>query len=292
MQEIAGIFRMDACSQKGVPFSRPRARRRSREIMTTDAAATASGRKVFFLYPHSVLNEDLLIEILSHQYEIYGIRSHDAALKIAAAWPGSIFFLNIDAALKELQWEAWIRRLLADRSTSSTRLGILTYNPSQELAQKYLMDLMLPCGFIQLKLGVSEAKTIILKTLHANEARGRRGYVRAQCTERSKATFNVTVDGVMLTGSVLDISAAGMTFSFDTAFDLKPQAALRDVQLRMKGALCRLSGTFMGAVRGKAGSNLLMFHAPTNDITAKIHRFIFQTLQESMDDFVRSHADH
>ncbi len=258
--------------------------------MTTDEQAIASGRKVFFLYPHSVLNEDLLIEILSNEFEIYSLRDHEVAVKVAEAWQGSIFFLNIDDTLKAHQWEAWIRRLLGDPRTSSARLGILTYNPSPDLAQKYLMDLMLPCGFIQLKLGLSEAKRIILKTLEANEARGRRRYVRAQCTERSSATFNVNIDGTFVTGSVLDISIAGMTFRFDTGFDLKPQTVLLDVQLRMKGALCRVSGTFVGAVRGQTGNNLLMFHTLSDDITTKIHRFIFMTLQEAMSEFVRSHA--
>ncbi len=258
--------------------------------MTAEELTTACGRKVFFLYPHSVLNEELLIEILSHEFEIYSLRDHDAAVKVAAAWQGSIFFLNIDEALKEHQWEAWVRGVLRSPGTASTRLGILTYNPSPALAQKYLMDLMLPCGFIQLKLGLAEAKGIILKTLEANEARGRRRFVRAQCTERSKATFNVSTEEGMVTGSVLDISVAGMTFRFDSAFELSLQTPLRDVQLRLKGSLCRLSGTFMGSVRGQAGCNLMMFHALSDENAARIHRFIFQALQEEMGEFVRGHA--
>ena len=142
--------------------------------MTTDEIIAARGRKVFFLYPHSVLNEELLVEILENEYEIYCIRDHEAAARVAAAWPGSIVFVNIDEGLRELQWEAWIRHLIDAPETASTRLGIMTYNPNPELAHKYLMELMIPCGFIQLKLGLAEGKRIILKTLEANEARGRR----------------------------------------------------------------------------------------------------------------------
>ena len=132
-------------------------------------------------------------------------------MKVAAANPGSIVFVNIDDTLNELQWEAWIHRLITDPATSSTKVGILTYNPDAELAKKYLMDMMLPCGFIQLKQGLAEGKRIILKTLEANEARGRRRYVRAQCTDPKKASFNVTVKGKFVTGAILDISVAGMT---------------------------------------------------------------------------------
>ncbi len=80
--------------------------------------ATSRGRKVFFLYPHSVLNEDLLVEILSNEYEVYSLRDHEAAEKIAERHPGSIFFVNIDEALRESQWEAWIRRLVSQPSTA------------------------------------------------------------------------------------------------------------------------------------------------------------------------------
>jgi hypothetical protein len=257
------------------------------EVLQGPQAAPPHGRKVLFLYPHSVLNEDLLIEILSHEYEIYGIRDHKTAVKIAGAFPGSIFFVNIDEALKEYQWETWIRRLISEPSTSSTRVGILTYNPDPELARKYLMDVGIQCGFIQMKLGLAQGKAIILKTLLANEARGRR-FVRARCNDPKKASFNMAVRGAHVTGAILDISIAGMTFRFDAAVRLEPQDVLDDVQLRMRGKLCRVSGSYAGALRGGTDRALLMFSAPLPaEAKAEIHRFIFLSLQEEMGDFLR-----
>ncbi len=255
--------------------------------MTVDAALLR-GRKIFFLYPHSVLNENLLVEILSHEYEIYSLRSHEVAVKVMEAFTGSILFVNIDEALREQQWEIWIRRLMAQPGTAATRVGIMTYNPNSELARKYLMDVGIPCGFIQLKLGVAEGKAIILKALVANEAKGRRRFVRARCGESQKASFNLNVRGAHVTGAILDISVAGMSFRFDSAVRLKPDELLDDVQLRLTGTVCRISGTYAGAVHGDTERNLLMFRAPLPDDTqAKIHRFIFNSLQEEMSDFVR-----
>jgi hypothetical protein len=257
--------------------------------MTTDEIIAARGRKVLFLYPHSVLNEELLVEILENEYEIYCIRDHEAAARVAAAWSGSIIFVNIDEALKELQWELWIRHLMETPETSSTRLGIMTYNPNPDLARKYLMELMIPCGFIQLKLGMAEAKRIILKTLEANEARGRRRYVRARCLDKQKATFNVSIRETFHTGSILDISVAGMAFKFDVPVAINPNMQLTDVQLRMKGTLCRVSGRFVGAVREHPDRSLFMFDAPLpEEPRIKIHRFIFNALQDELADFVKT----
>jgi len=256
--------------------------------MDTNADPALKGRKVFFLYPHSVLSEDLLVEILAAEYEIHCLRDHVVAVKVVAAYPGSILFVNIDEAMKERLWEDWIRRLTRDPSTSSTRVGIVTYNPDQELARKYLMDMMLPCGFIQLKLGLAEGKAIILKTLFANEAKGRRRYVRARCPDPRKASFNMTIRDTHVTGDVLDISVVGMCFRCDTAVRLVQDERLEDVQLRLRGTLCRVSGTFVGAQGGSAGRNVLMFRSPQpDDVRAKIHRFIYLSLQEEMGEIVR-----
>jgi hypothetical protein len=251
--------------------------------------ATSKGRKVFFLYPHSVLNEDLLVEILSQEFEVYSLRDHEAAARIAEVYAGSIFFVNLDEALRESQWEAWIRRLVTQPATASARVGIMTYNQDPALAKKYLMDVGIPCGFIQLKLGTAEGKAIILRTLAANEAKGRRHFVRARCNDPRKASFNVTVRGAHLTGSVVDISITGMSFRFDQTINLRPREAFEDVQLRLRGTLCRLDGTLAGSVRGDSDRQLLLFRTPLPDeVRAKIHRFIFLSLQEEMSDFVRT----
>jgi hypothetical protein len=251
--------------------------------------ALLCGRKVFFLYPHSVLNEDLLVQILSNEYEIYSLHDHHVAERIARAFPGSIFFLNIDEALKERQWALWIRGLLTDPATVSTRIGILTYNPDPELARKYLMEIGIPCGFIQMKLGLAEGKSIILKMLAANEAKGRRRYVRARCSDGKKASFNLTVRGAHVTGDIVDISVAGMSVRFDATVRFKDKEVLDDVQLRMRGTLCRVAGTYAGILGERSDRSLLLFNAPlAEDAQAKIHRFIFLSLQEEMSDYIRT----
>ncbi|HTP58034.1 MAG TPA: PilZ domain-containing protein, partial [Spirochaetia bacterium] len=170
-------------------------------------------------------------------------------------------------------------------------VGILTYNADPALARKYLMDMMLPCGFIQLKLGLAEGKKIILKTLEANEARGRRGFVRARCPDPKIASLNVRVGKKAHAGPILDISAAGMSFGLDTATDIKAETVLQDIQLRLKGTLCRVKGIYKGIAKGTRGTHLAMFAQPLEaETTLKIHRFIFQALQDEMDSFVRSHA--
>ncbi len=244
----------------------------------------AWGRKVFFLYPHSVFTDELFLEILTQEYEVYVLKSHEAAWKITESFPGSILFINIDDVLSEKDWLDWVAKLTKDPVRGQTRVGILTYNQNQELARRYLMDMSVSCGFIQLKQGLVESTRIILKTLEANEARGRRRYVRARCIDPQKATFNIRHMGKIHAGVILDISAAGMSYRLDKPFPIKEKAALDDIQLKLKGVLCRVSGIHAGITQDGAARNLLMFKQPVpGDTREKIHRFIYHSLREEME---------
>ncbi len=251
--------------------------------MTSEELKTAWGRKVFFLYPHSVFSEELFLEILDNEYEVYVLKSHESAWRAAEKHPGSILFINIDGQPPDKDWETWVRKLMADPKRAETRVGILTYNMDQDLAKKYLMEIGVPCGFIQLKQGLVESKRIILKTLEANEAKGRRKYVRAKCMDPKKATLNVKYEGKIHNGIIHDISAAGMAFRFEKPVSLKSKAHLDDIQLKLKGVLCRVSGIFAGEIRDSTPRNLLLFDQPMPaDTKEKIHRFIFHSLQDEM----------
>lgn len=251
--------------------------------MASEDVKAVWGRRVFFLNPHSVFTEHLFLEILEQEYEVYVFKSHETAWRAAAAYPGSILFVNIDAVLQGGQWEAWVRRLHEDEKTSATMVGILTYNTDPELAKKYLMEIGAPCGFILLKLGLIESKRIILKTLEANEAKGRRKFVRTRCPESAKAFFNIKYGVKLYSGRIHDISAAGMTYNFEKSLLLRSNEHLSDILLKLKGVLCRVAGTFVAEVKEGTPRNLLMFDQPLIAGTReRIHKFIFHTLQENM----------
>ena len=90
-----------------------------------------------------------------------------------------------------------------------------------------VITLNVTCGFIQLKLGKEDSKKIILKTLEVNECKGKRKYIRATSNNILKSTFNVQIGSELKTGTILDISSAGMSFIFDEPTTLSKNALLR-----------------------------------------------------------------
>jgi hypothetical protein len=241
------------------------------------------GKKIFILYPQSVIQDELLDILIMAGFESYILHDHKRALKLLAKFPDSIIFINIDEKLPEKEWEEYVRGIMEDPRTKDCKLGILSYNTDKALMQKYLMDISVPCGYIQLKLGIKESTKIMLGALEANEARGKRRYIRVPCTEDSNASVNIKGPSGLYFGTILDISAAGIAARFENLEDLPPNTLIRDMQLKLRGGLVLTDAVLMG----KRKDNVLIFLFDVTkmnpDHKLVIHRFIKYTLQHYID---------
>ncbi|MBI9098121.1 MAG: PilZ domain-containing protein [Spirochaetaceae bacterium] len=243
------------------------------------------GKKVFFVYPHSVIQNQLIQDLIDREYEVYFINDHSKVESICEYYTSPILFINIDEGLEEHEWEANIRILLEKESTNHARIGILTYNENAQLAKKYLMDLMVPCGFIKLKLGINESTKIIFKLLEANEVRGKRKYIRAKCSI-DDASFNVAYNGTLCNGHIIDISSVGMAVTFDKPLEIPKNTYLKDLQLKLRGILLRVSAVVIGfrQIEGDKTVYVLLFDQyVSNQMKSRLRLFINKSLQHEME---------
>ena len=245
------------------------------------------GKKIFFLYPHSVIQSDMLDILVKHEYEVYMINDHLKMLKLAEFFPDSILFINIDEKLSETKWESFISNML-DNNKLISRIGILTYNKNKDLAQKYLMDIMIPCGFIVLNISFEQSAATILKMLHANEAKGRRKFLRTSCQSSENIRFNLKLDNILYTGAIVNISIVGMAICFDTDIFINLKSYIKDIQLQLKGIICRVSGIVIANRDAEKGEYILMFHKADENTGEKIHSFIHNQHQLKMDDIIKT----
>jgi hypothetical protein len=244
----------------------------------------ALGKKVFFLYPPPVLTE--VIDYLARQeFEVYLARDHERLKRFIASFPDAILFVNLDDGLDEAGWLAYVKSLRAD--APAVGIGIVTLNENAELRELYLMGLQVQCGFVILKLGASKTAEILAKTLDANEARGRRKFVRALCSPGT-GQCAVTHEGATLRGDLTDLSSAGMAITLDGGTSFKVGTVLRDVTLTIKGQRLSVSGVVV-AKRREGGSigdvHVVMFDPGSLDEARrdKLKSIVFKVNQVSMD---------
>jgi hypothetical protein len=242
------------------------------------------GKKIFLLRPQSVIHQEMLDILIMAGYETYTLVDEKRARKLLVKFPGSIMFINIDEGLREKEWEAYIRDIMKDPATQDSRLGIMSYNQDKTLMQKYLMDLAIPCGYIQLKLGLQESTKIILAALEANEARGRRKFIRADCEDDINATMNYKNDMETIHGKILDISSAGIAARFDRAASPQVNSVIRSLQLRLRGGIIMSDMIYMGKRRDNVSIHILLFDPKmSQENKLVIHRYIKLCLQKYID---------
>ena len=248
---------------------------------------TFMSKKVFFLYPHSVIQKDLVHELVANEYAVYMVSDHKRFRSVVRDFNEPIVFVNIDENLTADEWKKYISELM-ESSDNTALIGILTYNDDVESAQTYLMDLMIQCGFIKLKLGLEQSKGIILKTLEANEAKGRRKYLRIECQGLSQTDLNVKIGERFHMGKIMDISSVGMAFVFKEPVELSARSLLTDIQLKLRGKIARVSGPVIGSRKdGSETIYVLLFDKTTTaDTKERIHSFIYTTLQEEINDIM------
>lgn len=243
------------------------------------------GKKVFFVYPHSVIQNQLIQDLIDREYEVYFINDHSKIESICEYYTSPIIFINIDEGLEEAQWEKLTRSIMSSDATGHAMIGVLTYNENKLLAQKYLMDIMVPCGFIKLKLGLYDSTEIIIKTLDANEVKGKRKYVRA-CCNRDEATLNISYRGSHVSGQIVDVSSVGMAVKFEKKMKLEKNTYLKDIQLKLRGILLRVSAVVIGhrLIEDDQVIYVLLFDQSVNkQIKSKLRSYINRSLQHEME---------
>ena len=247
------------------------------------ANPTAVSKKVFFLYPHGIIQTELLNYLIMAEYEVAIVNDFQKASMIVQRYKSSILFINIETKLSESEWEQFIRSLMANRANHDVRIGILTYTARPDLEKKYLNEIGIQCGFTILKQSIVDNSRLLLKILGSQEARGNRRFVRIACPD-GKSILNISHNGRLIHGKILDISVAGMACILDE--DIAVGQDLDDIQMQLWGTRMKTKAKVAGARADSNGKNIFVFMFDQNlagERREKIHGFIRRVNQNLID---------
>jgi len=243
------------------------------------------GRQVFFVRPPALIAQDVLPELLKAEYAASVVADHEQVRTLARLYPHGILYINLDEGYSEPEWEEFVRALQADPATADVRLGIVTAHANSETTHKYLLELDVPCGVIKVGLQPAEVTAAILKVLEANDARGRRQYLRVPCLP-GWASLNVMIDNRVLVGELVDISSVGLSCTFEKDPDFVARTLVKNIQLKLKGLLCQVSAVVMGTRPREGQPPLYVFlfdpHTP-DSVKDKIRTYQRKALQQMLE---------
>lgn len=229
-----------------------------------------TGRKTFFITPDTTLiPESFLEDYFALGYECYFIEndkntSLERKLEILISiFHDVIFFFNIDYLPEQMAWPIFIRNLIENYGNQAS-IGVVykkrqTKDEKAFLERKYLYELGLSCGCIQLEYQKKTNFEIIAKILYANQAQGRRKNIRALCTKA--CTFQFNWKNYDFNGTLQDISLSHFSFVYpDGKLNVQLYEKISNFHFNIRGFIFRSDAILiMQRPMGNTGDTLFVF---------------------------------
>jgi hypothetical protein len=243
------------------------------------------GKKIFFLYPPALVQNDVVEELIQEEYEVYVIRDPERMKKILAKYPDSIVLVNISEQLAEGNWDAWIRAVMSDPATAGTAIGVLSPVGDENQRRKYVQVLKVRCGYIQVR---SDSRTLVkqvLAALKGANAKGRRKYIRATPDSEAISAINLPLNNNYVKGTIKDISAMGLSCVFDEDPGLDKNSLCKDVQIKLQSVLLKVEGIVFGfRLDGDTKMYVILFTQRTDPaVRTKIRIYAHNVMQARLD---------
>lgn len=210
-----------------------------------------TGRKTFFILPDtSLMPESYLEDYFALGYECYFIpfdkryKMERKVKVITSLFKDLIMFFNIDYNLPNFDWDDYIYEYIHENNNADS-VGVM-YAKRQSKAEKalierkYLYEMGIRCGCVQLEYQKNQNFELIGKILYANQAQGRRKTIRALCSSACTYTYTYGPYKDSITGTLQDISLSHFTVLVSgTGLEIKLYEKIPDIHFNIRGFLFR-----------------------------------------------------
>jgi hypothetical protein len=241
------------------------------------------GKKVFFISPTAYVQDQVVMELVQHEYEVYISKDPKRLAHALKKYTDSVVFVNIDEGMHEPEWEKWIHTLMT--TLPDVKIGVFSSSSDEKIREKYLDTLHIKCGYHSSKLDMSKTTAKILETLEIMNVKGRRKYLRANTESENTATINMPTSSGFINGVIKDISVVGLSCTFEEEIPLHKNALLKDIQIRLQTMLLKVEAVVFGSrLDGHEKIFVLLFTQKVDhEVKVKIRKYIQQDLQHKMD---------
>ena len=239
-----------------------------------------SGKKIFVLYPDSFLREKVFHGSLRNQFQIYYIFDYEKIRLLADYYPGCIICINL--VNNDLDWlvDDIIEGLEGISEENYPKIALLTDREPPSAAAS--------CPLVDFRKNPEEIIEDIKKLFSDFGGRGRRNFVRYGGYGESVATIRVRTDGDFATGTVHDISASGLSCSFQENIELNASSGDIEIRLDLAGTGLTLKATKIleRAMDGRLIHILQFERNMSEDKLDELSRFIHSSLDARMEEFI------
>jgi len=254
-------------------------------VSNSDDVVAFLERKVFFLHPSVLIQNQIIEELAQEEFEVYAIKDESRLRHLLKKYPRSIVFANISDGMRESAWEEWIRSVMTNSEITGVDIGIIASTEDSNLRHKYTERFKVRCGYTVIRSDLPGAIKQLENILRNAQAKGRRKYIRAMTADEPNITVNIPINGTFIKGAIRDISAVGFSCYFESDPRLIKNSHFTDIQIRLKMQLLKVQGVIFGSrIHDSKKIYVILFSQRTSpDVIAKIRKFIRFYLQSKID---------
>ncbi|MGL4985812.1 MAG: hypothetical protein ACRC5H_01580 [Treponemataceae bacterium] len=194
------------------------------------------GKKIFFIYPPQNFVDKVVPSLLEDEFEIYFIDNYRYAKNILRLHPNSICFIYIDVIMQPESWFNFLSSFQNDEILSTIFLGILSSKRHVEVREYFLLNAIIPAGFVIINQNMDAVTEQIKKIVIINGAKGRRKFVRAQCDDDLLVSIDCDINNQLHSFPIHDISSIGLSIQVHStqATLFQPNMLLREATLHLR----------------------------------------------------------
>ncbi|HAH63549.1 MAG TPA: hypothetical protein DCL73_15795 [Treponema sp.] len=249
------------------------------------------GRKVFFLNPVFSTRNAVIGRLIEDEFEVYVIDDYRDAKSVLRAYPDSICFINIDDQLPHEHWLNFIQSCETDPSLESIFLGILSSRINRADRDQFMLKVSIPAGFIMMNEKPEDIIETMEGILNINGAKGRRQYVRANCSSDQDALLLIRSGSKVYKMQLLDISVVGISCILSPQYKdmFQPNSVVRDVfvTLGKKNFTCSVAVYAINSTQQYCKLILLFMQGLPYEAKRLIRSYVTTRLQQTINNLIR-----
>lgn len=182
-----------------------------------------TNRKVFFLHPQAVVQDELVRALVAENFEAYLLRNHVSARMILRDFPDSILLVQTDSGLEEQKWIEYADGLKANPFFSGLTICVLSVSGDDEIRKFYLeRSASFSCGFSYGGYNFAVTYPRIKEMLERERANPPGISIKGTVPESLNASVVFTRDHNRYEGRLREISISGLTCKIDGKEPLYP----------------------------------------------------------------------
>ncbi len=241
------------------------------------------GRKIFFLLPPPLIQNEI-IEILSRaEYEVYSIMDPERMKLLLSHYPESMVYINVDTYMSQPEWLNYVKKLRQSVATDETVFSLLTNSGNEELKRKLVYDFEAKGGIVTVRTDVKATVDIIMNQLDQYKCHGRRKYVRTYCENDKLAKLNFICNEHKFDLKIRDISVFGTCAFFTGTYriPLKPKQLIKNALLSLRGLNISCDILVFNINEETYSTTFVFLFANFSESTGKdkIRKYVRQSLQ-------------